>query len=215
MPRIRALTILCSCALLLAPAGCGDDDKKSGGTDLKRLLPEKGDLPSGYAVKTENGSSSANTCVGGDSADERELAKRFDELGLQACASRTFNKDENGTLKKHNTPGSTAILMDSETHASQALPILRKALLASYNPTGTASAGQQGEIPVSGLGDQSLPGARFTTDLGALGGEFELYLYVWRRGKVVVWLGSTNILGDYDKDSTLELAKKVDRRGAG
>lgn len=218
MARLGLHALLLSFAAIPLLAGCGGDDKKSEASfkasDLKGFVLSQSDLPSGYKLVTEEASSSAQNCVGGKSSREQAVAEKFEQLGLERCASRTYRKRVAGAINKNNTPGSTMILLKDSDDASKALPELRKALIASYKPSGTASAGDREEISVSGLGDESVPGARLTTDLGALGGDFDLYLYFWRRGNVITWMGSTDILGDFDEDSTLELAKKLDGRMA-
>lgn len=218
MARLRLHALLLSFAALPLLAGCGGDDKKSEAafnvSDLKGFVMSPSDLPGGYKLVTEQASSSAQKCVGGKTSREQAVAAKFEQLGLERCASRTYRKRVAGAINKNNTPGSTMILLKNDSDASKALPELRKALVASYKPSGTASAGEQDDIPVSGLGEQSVPGARLTTDLGALGGDFDLYLYFWRRGNVITWMGSTDILGDFDERSTLELAEKLDARMA-
>lgn len=219
MAPLRVRAVLLALVLALGASGCGggDDDKETtlGASDLKGFLITPADLPDGYKVQTEQDSTDPQKCVGGTSARARAVGAKFEELGLQACTSSTYRKRREGAINKNNTPGATVIAMKSEDDAKKALPELRKALVASYKPSGTASAGQQDEIPVSDLGEESLPGVKLTTDLGALGGDFDLYIYVWRRDNVLVWMGSTDILGDFDEESTLTLAKKIDGRIAG
>lgn len=219
MPRPRVQALLLGLALALGASGCGggDEEEKAtfGAGDLKRFLMTPADLPGGYKVQSKEDATTAQECVGGATPRERAVGVTFEKLGLQACASSTYRKRRSGAVNRNNTPGATVISLKTASDASKALPELRKALVASYRPSGTASAGRQAELSVSDLGEESLPGVRLTTDLGVLGGDFDLYIFFWRRGNVIVWMGSTDILGDFDEASTLALAKRIDGRIAG
>ena len=61
---------------------------------------------------TEQVSGSAQKCLGGKTAREQAVAAKFEQLGLQQCASRTYRKRVPGAINKNNTPGSTDILGD-------------------------------------------------------------------------------------------------------
>lgn len=83
--------------------------------------------------------------------------------------------------------------------------------LESSHVNGAATIGPTSDIRVSGLGDESLPGLRFPIDLGPLG-KHDLYTYFWRHSNVVALLASSNIIEDFDAQSTLKLAYQIDQR---
>jgi len=85
----------------------------------------------------------------------------------------------------------------------------------SIKLSGSAELGDQNDIAVSGLGDEAPEGLKIPVDLGLVGGKTELYVYFWRRGDVIAFMGTSNFLGDFDEGSALDLAKQIDDRVAG
>lgn len=216
---LRPRAVLPSLVLAFGAGGCGgasdsggSGERALGAAELERLVLTRSDLPSGYMDRQRRSSASARECIGGDEPGVQAVAARFEQLGFRSCSGRTFRKDVTARVTKHNTPGSTIFAFTTANAASTALPELRRRFVASYKASGSASANAQHDISVSGLGDESQPGATFTTDLGALGGQFDLYLYLWRRANVIVSLGSTDLLGDFSEQSTLRLARRLDAR---
>lgn len=204
--------LVLSFALAIVATGCGGGDSKDDAArDVKRFGVLRSDLPDGYKLKTQNSSTSARKCVG--EAYGRDLLAKLEQLGVQACASATYRKVVHAGIRKTNTPGSTVIRLKTAADASRALPALRSGLIGSFKTSGTANgSGTPHGIPVSGLGDETLRGVRFPANLGALGGGITLYAYFWRRNNVIVFVGSTDILGDFSGQSVLKLAKKIDAR---
>ena len=94
--------------------------------------------------------------------------------------------------------------MRTQTPASHALRIRRKEII-SYGQ----SLGDVHSVPAPGLGDEAPRGV--ATDFG----NGMQYVYTWRRGSVVATLSSTSTLEDFDQRKTLQLARKLDTRGAG
>jgi hypothetical protein len=223
--RRHALTLALVAALALA--GCGDDDKTEkqapagagdgfASDDLKRFVLTDADLPSGYDSQERKTSSSADACltVSGNKAAENELKRDFTSLGFEGCAGASFKKQTSGSVRKNNRPAGLAVLMRDEDSAAKAVPSLRKALLNSFTSSGTAGTFKPHSLAAPGLGDEAPRGLSFSGNLGPLPGKATFYVYVWRRGNVVAWVGSSDVLGDFDADSTLELARRIDARGS-
>lgn len=224
MSERRILRILLTFALSLGIAGCGTaskspDVKSSSGRhftmgDLPRFDVVQSDLPAGYQPKQHLQSVSARECLGADKPPE--VAATFERLGLLGCAGASYRKEVSSDLAdasshKGNTMGSQTFVFKSPTGASQALPELRKSYAESLHTHGAATPRPTSDIPVSGLGDESPPGLRISVDLGPLG-PADLYTYFWRRNNVLVLLAASNILNDYDAQSTLKLAHQIDQR---
>ena len=100
-----------------------------------------------------------------------------------------------------------AFVFPDPGRASKALPLIRR-----YSVTGATGSRpvSMKDIPVSGLGDQSLPGLAFS-----LAGEehrFHFFMYIWRDRNVIAVVGGGDTLGDLSKDTFLDIAKKIDFR---
>jgi hypothetical protein len=227
-PRISPLScsVLAAAALALAGFGAARAEAmvkfKPTVANLKHFVLAQGDLPDGYERKRWISSRSPGGClnVAGDPAAARSYERKLRALGFRGCAGAAFRRevsteiDEETTFEAHNQPGSEAILMRDRQAARRALPALRRMLLKSL----TADADSPVEahsIPAPGLGAEAPRGIQLTYDPGPLVGRFTAAIYVWRRGPVVGWLFSADILGDFDDARTLELARKLDSRIAG
>jgi len=116
--------------------------------------------------------------------------------------------DEDLSTEATNQPASEAILVRDARAAAQALPVLRRTLLASFTSGGL---GEAHSIPAPRLGDQAPRGLQHTYDFGPLG-RFESSIYIWRRRPIVGWVFSSDILGDFDQQRTLPLARTLDAR---
>lgn len=229
MKRLRRYALGLGLLVAFAAAGCGGDDdgdkaKTTGshdGTysvaDLKAFVMTKADLPDGYNTEAVRSSTSPDTCLaieGNPSAAQR-LKATYAQLGFRACAGAGFKKVVKKDISKNNRPAGLAILMRDEDSASKALAPLRAALLKSFTTTGTAGEFAPHSLPVPvSLGDEATKGVTLSGSLNPTIGDTTFYIYVWRRGNVVAWIGSSNVLGDFDAASTLELAHKLDERGA-
>jgi hypothetical protein len=224
---LRRLGLAAGAVAAFAAAGCGSDDgndaeqskPSSGapytGADLKRFVITEDDLPDGYDTVEHKDSSSAASCLSnaGKGATPTALSRAFTKLGFKACAGASFVRKINDGISKNNRPAGLAILMRDEDGASKALPVLRKGLINSFSATGSASAFTPHSLPVPNLGDEATRGATLAADLGPGLGKATFYIYTWRRGNVVVWIGSSNFIKDFDQDSTLDLARTLDERG--
>jgi hypothetical protein len=194
--------------IAVALAGCGDSDTERGNAmatagKLEGFVLTKTDLPSGYALEDASRASSRNSCL---EDRERSVRRKLASLGLQRCSAATFRKevDLGGGDGRINTADSVALLMRTDTAASHALRARRKEIV-SYG----RSLGDVHSVPAPRLGDEAPRGV--ATDFG----NGTLFVYTWRRGSVVATLSSTSTLGDFDQRKTLELARKLDARGAG
>jgi hypothetical protein len=230
MSWLRRCALGLGILVALAVAGCGGADDKGDkakttsakdGTytvaDLKAFVMTTSDLPDGYRTENVRSSTSADTClaVEGQPIVEQKLKETYATLGFQACAGAGFKKKVEGGVSKNNRPAALMILMRDADSASKALQPLREALLKSFTTTGTAGEFAPHSLPApTGLGDETTKGITLKGNLGAAIGDTTFYIYVWRRGNVVAWVGSSDILGDFDQARTLELAHKLDDRGA-
>jgi len=169
---------------------------------LSRLLLTRADLPSGYSQTTSRSGPAKDVLRFAKTRQEAAAFRQLITGGLVGYASTDFHKSVDGNS---NTPGSIAFAFDSVADASRALAITRSLFRIAFVPTGDAS-GAQTSIPVSGLGDQSLPGVRFAL------GPYGLYVYIWRDRNVDVILGASDILGDLSGKSILVIAKQIDFR---
>ncbi len=192
----------------VALAGCGDSDSErrdamATAGKVEGFVLTKSDLPSGYALEGTSRASSRSSCLEGR---ERSVRRKLASLGLQRCAEATFRKDVDlgGGDGLVNAPDSDALLMRTETAASHALRVRRKEIVSFSRSLGDAHS-----VAAPRLGDEAPRGV--ATDFG----NGTLFVYTWRRGRVVATLSSTSTLGDFDQHKTLELARKVDARGAG
>lgn len=215
--RIRAMSL--GLMLVLGASGCsgGDEAPTLSQGELKRSALTQADLPDGYELEEQVDSTSPENC--GDEGFSASFLATVKGLGFRACAGATYRKVVTEPNRQVNRPGSLLIQLRSADAASEALPKMRAALVDSVELTGGAEAntdvGAENAIPVSGLGDEAPAGMRLPVDLGFVAGDAELYVYFWRRGDVIAFVGTSDYLGDFDEGSTLELAKKIDGRIAG
>jgi hypothetical protein len=226
---MRPYTLGLGLVLAFAAAGCGDDNSDKSKTtasshkgtytaaDLKAFVMTEADLPSGYHRQSLRSSSSPDTClaINGNPAATERLKATYVALGFKACAGAGFKKQVEQEISKNNRPASLSILVRDEASASNALGPLRQGLLKSFSTTGTAGQFAPHSLPApTGLGDEAAKGITLTGSLGPAIGDTTFYIYVWRRGNVVSWIGSSDVLGDFDESGTLALARKIDERGA-
>jgi hypothetical protein len=188
-----------------------DDDRGQAGhafdfDNLDRVGMEASDLPPGYALQPglPRVARSVNQCLEGATRERAPLAAQLTSLGMKGCYDAAYVKTV-GTAS--NRPGSTAYLFENADGASRALPALRDALAETYRGPRRSVE----DVPVSGLGDEPLPGRRFTTPTGG-GQRLTFTFYMWRIGNVVVYVAGTNTLGDMNDQTLLEIARKVDSR---
>lgn len=219
--RCRALRPLVALVLLAAACGGGGDGDDGAApttpppttgrtltaTDLSRITFQPSDLPSGYTRDdATSGERAATRCFEGAPS---ETVSHIQSFGLQTCYSSNYTKKAGSAT---NNAGSGALLFRDAQGASQALPVLRTALLGSFEATGEGEEGAIRDLPASGLGDERPPGAQATVEAAAI--EFDIILYVWRNGNVVAFLGGSDVLGDMDASRLLDVARKVDGRVA-
>lgn len=230
MPRLRRHALALCLLAVLAVAGCGGDDDgadkgksgpSDGGTyapaDLKNFIIRESDLPDGYTTQESKVSGSPESCLSVEASAtvSSALQQKLTALGFKGCAGGSFLKEVTTSVTKKNRPAGLAILMRDEDGASEGLPVLRDALLKSFTSTGTASKFEPHSLPAPELGDEAPRGMTLTGTLGPELGVANFYIYAWRRGNVLVWVGSSDVIGDFDQSRTLELARKLDARGAG
>ena len=196
-------------AIAATSAGCGGSDGESGDAKattagkLAGFVLTKADLPAGYTPEDDNGPSSRKSCL---EDRERYLRSKLASLGLRRCAEAMFlkNRDLGGGNGLINTPDSGAMMMRTQRDASHALRVLRREIVSKVK-----SLGDVHSVPVQRLGDEAPRG------IAADFGNGTLFVYIWRRGSVVAMVSSTSTLGDFDQRTTLELARRLDTRGAG
>lgn len=209
-------------ALVVATASCGgggDDDgavvptappTAAGRTytaaDLSKFSAQPADLPSGYR-QGRSGELPPDECFEGAPPS---LLAQLQSSGFERCYASNFTK-KSGDFT--NDVGSGGLMFRDAAGASRALPVLRDMLGESFRATGEADAGSSRDLPASGLGDETPPGVSFNADL--FGREFDVVLYVWRKGNVIAFLGGSDILDDMNAQSMLGIAERIDSRSAG
>jgi hypothetical protein len=206
---LRTAGVIAGCSITLAAAGCGGDDTETRG--IAQLGVSKSDLPNGYKRTSRRVTRSAQTCLG--VLPSREIAA-IAKLGIVSCAQTAYIK-RSGTGSGLNSTGSTVVLLKSKGDASAAMRAIRSGLRSTFTVTGgDVTPATLHSLPASGLGDERPRGIRARSrGVGETTGDHvAVYLYVWRRGKAAVVVGSSNVIGDFDAKSTLTLAMKVDDR---
>ncbi len=218
-PLLDGALVLLVAVVLAACGGGGDGEEDAAKAppatartftvaDLGRMTFQPSDLPAGYSRNdATSGQRTADRCFEGAPA---ATVSQIQSFGLQGCHTSNYTKKEGGAT---NNAGSGALLFRDADGASRALPVLRSALLESFEATGEADEGRTRDVPASGLGDETPPGAQASVE-GA-GISFDIIFYVWRNGNVVGFLGGSDILGDMDAARLLDLARKVDARAGG
>ena len=80
----------------------------------------------------------------------------------------------------------------------------------NLRPSGDARLTSSEDIPVTGLGDEALPGFKATAAVA--GHRFRSFQYFWRARNLVAYAGSSDVLADFNEQTALDLAKKLDFR---
>jgi len=202
---MRALTLL---LIAVVAAGCADAVSNAGlaraaTNKIERFLITKPDLPMGYALEQRK-RFSASSCPS-RIATRQVSTRKLAALGLRGCALAVFSKEvaSGGGASTLNNPESVAFLMRDERAASAALRALRTALLVVPPDSGVEAH----SLRAPRLGDQAPRGIVLTL------GDFSIFNYLWRRGNVIAWVESSDVLGDFDAGKTLKLARRLDARG--
>ena len=227
MLKRRTSAVALSLAAVLMAAGCGggDDEAENEGpkaetaatpganitTDkLPGMSAQPSDFPEGYAQRSgfPKQLTTANECVQATAPGKEGLVEQFQSLGLQGCYLAVYTKERG---RDSNSPGSGTFVFPDAAAAGRAQPVLRQAVVDSLRPSGQAKVESSEEIPVSGLGEEAVPGARFTISVGGAR-MFRLIFYFWRNRNAVTYVGGGDSLGDFNESSYLDLAKKVDDR---
>lgn len=214
--RSRALSVALVAAL--AAVGCGGNDDDSDGKRVRgdgrfeaeqlELFALKGsDLPRGYERKERETGSRDELLDRAETSAEEASLERTAAPGLQSFYAVSYRKEAGGN---YSEPGSVVLLYRSAGGASRALPLVRRYVAATAVPAGDVGPVSTRRLPVSGLGDESLPGLQFSVR-GLPGKSF---LYAWRNRNVVVTLGWGDTFGDVSAKTLLETAKKLDSRAA-
>ncbi len=209
-------------ALVVATASCGgggeEDDAvaptappaAAGRTfttaDLSKFGVQSADLPPGYRQGT-SGELPPDECLEGAPPS---LLPQLQSFGFERCYASNFSK-KSGDFT--NDFGSGAMLFRDAAGASRALPVLRDVLSESFRATGEADAGSSRDVAASGLGDETPPGVSFNAEL--FGRDFDVVLYVWRKGNVIAFIGGSDVLNDMNAQSMLGIAEKIDSRSGG
>ena len=223
MPIIRPHLLAVATLVALAAPGCGSDDHGSAAKptrtaahehytkdDLKRFAIRSADLPAGYK-KTESRSWSAERCLQSANSEHAALTSRFKAWGIEGCTGVTYRRKTHDD-ERYVDVASGAFAFRDPSSAAQALPVIRKALINSGQTSGDIRIISRHSIAVSGLGDETARGAR--TRMRVLGESASWFFYFWRTRNVVVFVFTSDFLGDLDEQSTLEIAKRIDYRGA-
>ncbi len=225
--RLGAIAVSLAMAVTATACGGGDDDGDAGGgagggttpaggaltvATLPTVSAQLTDFPSGYAPKAgfPKQLGSPAECAQNTAPEDVALASRLQGVGLQACYLAVYSKERGNDS---NSPGSGTFLFGDATGAQSALPLLRQAIVGSLRPSGVATLRSTDDIPVSGLGEQSVPGVRFTIGVGGTR-SFRLLFYFWRTGNMVAYVGGGDSLGDLNESAYLDLARKVNARAA-
>lgn len=203
---------LVGAVLVAALVVAGEDGPDGAGRrftrrNLRQVGAQPSDLPPGYTAQPglPRQATSVHHCLEAATRHRADLANQLRTLGMRGCYDAAYVKTV-GTAA--NRPGSTAYLFEDAAGASKALPLLRTALVEGYRGAGGLQSAH--DVPVSGLGDESLPGRRFVTVGG--GEAFTLTLYVWRIGNVVASFAATDTLRDMNDQAILDIAKRIDSR---
>ncbi|MDQ6798592.1 MAG: hypothetical protein M3011_11355 [Actinomycetota bacterium] len=213
-------------AMAMITAGCHGSDEKvpevnrstaraTLTTDmLERVGVEQSDLPSGYNRQPDSGQKGGPECLKiiSETRASASFATQLQNFGLRGCSTVAYSKE----VKAHgdtsnNSPGSFAFLFADEDSASKALPATRAFLKGTFRPSGDFGEPVVVDLPVSGLGDEALPGVKFTTDAKGLV-TIVFALYVWRVRNVVIGVGGCDALSDMTEQTIFDMAKKIDFR---
>lgn len=181
------------------------DDRIAGWSDA---------LPDGYEETSRRTMQSAGCVELWESvATVPSLPAELSDLGFSGCVINAFNRQQGNLVGGSNV---LAFLFDDVPGASEALPVTRQWLADAA--TDSVPAGYSLEsldpIPVEGLGDEALPGIRFSVASPDRPG-WEGILHAWRTGNAVVTVGGTTTLGDLDAAAILAIARDVDARTGG
>lgn len=180
----------------------------------RALVITEADLPEGYIEVRSERFSSVSRCgrITGFPTATRALRKKLSELGLERCELTQYEKRlGDKPSSAFNRPTSQAFVMRDEQAASELLPKLRRLFLATIDPNG-AVASTPHSLPVSDLGDETLRGVTVIFEHPSFPQKMTQWVYLWRRGDIVAWVGSSDTAGDFDQLSTLDLARAIDAR---
>lgn len=220
MTRNRLALVAFVSALSMVAFSCGgssDDERDSGDSGAVTTaapstsenltlekLPGTGlqpfDLPPGYnpAPESTGRRTSVADCVKELGRTSDSVKAQLQSLGLEGCDLSTF---QSGSSAR----SSVAFLFRDVNGAAQGLPVLR-AVGVDTTLEGDLKVEERRDIPVSGLGDQSLPGFTFTASKEGKKASFTIYS--WRSRNVAFFL--VGIDQAQPKESTfLDLSKKV------
>lgn len=210
----RLITGLLCLALLAAGCGGGGDEDRARGKapapgqnftadDLDRFILKSSDLPSGYERQQRSSGSVQDLVEAAQTREERALLERVATPGLVRFSAISYRKK---AAANSNRPGSFALLYDTPSAASDALPAVRKLLIDNYELTGDFDDQPPRKIDVSGLGDQAAAGIELPL------GPYGLFMYVWRARNIVARLAAGETLGDMSAKTILQMARKIDLR---
>jgi hypothetical protein len=219
--RRAALIAVLGCCLSLGLAACGSSESSSTTkaqspshdytvAQLSRFAVTSSQLPPGYSQTKTQGGTTGDLSKLATTRQQADLLNELTADGVEGFYVVAYRKD--GSNGAANRPGSTAFAFGNPGEASRALPLLRNLISTGLVTTGSYSV-TQSSVPVSGLGDQSVPGLRFAfSPPGAGPGapEFSLYFYLWRDRNVDAFVAGGDALGDLSGPSILTIAKQVD-----
>lgn len=180
----------------------------------RSLVIASEDLPREYVKIRSDRFSSLDRCaeVSGWPAATRTLRAKLAALGLERCELVQYRRRDH-TTGSSNQPTSQAFVMRNDEAAAQLVPLLRRLYLSTIDPDGTDA--RPHSLPAPKLGDQSPRGVTIEFRHPRTGRTLVNYwVYWWRRGKVAAWVATSDGVGDFDRVSTLELARAVDSRVA-
>lgn len=176
-----------------------------------RSLITEADLPEGYEAVRSERFSSPRRCASLSALPgaPRSLRKTLSALGLKRCEWVQYEIE---TTSGNHRPGTLTFVLRDEQAASEFLPVLRRLVLATMEPVGDVVLRRR-SFPAPSLGDEALRGLKVTISPDP---DFKrkstAWLYFWRRGDVVASAGAADAVGDFDRLSTLDLARAVDAR---
>lgn len=207
--RIKGLALVAVAMGLSAGCGGGGSTAKPpprgqdfSAANLKLFALQAADLPSGYELQDQE-----TSCPKAQTREQAAFDGQLAPLGRENCYGVTYHK---ASSAGYNDLGSGAFMFPDPGRASKALPLTRRYLTTVFRVGGSGRLVSRKDIPVSGLGDQSLPGLAYTYSLA--GEDYHLFAYIWRDRNVVAFLGGGDFLGDLSKDTYLDIAKKIDFR---
>lgn len=223
MTKNRLALVALVSALSMVATSCGgssDDEGESGESGATTVAPSTSgnltfeklpgaglqpfDLPSGYnpAPESTGRRTSVADCVKELARTSDSVKAQLQSLGLEGCDLMSFQSSSSART-------SIAYLFRDVNGATQGLPVLRDVAVNINFESDVKIEGRR-DVPVSGLGDQSLPA--FTVTGSKEGKKATFTIYIWRSRNVVFFVLGLDPPGEVKENTLLDLSKKVASR---